>query len=79
MISAGGDTSSNSTTWILYALAKAPKDQERVFQEIREMRERTKGEQLTSKDYDSMRFFNAVIKVCGRVHTNTIQGSHARV
>ncbi|KAJ3786099.1 cytochrome P450 [Lentinula aff. detonsa] len=62
MILAGHETTASTMTWILYALTKSPKDQERIYQEIREMRELTGNQEPTPQDLDSMNFFNAVIK-----------------
>ncbi|KAJ3739149.1 cytochrome P450 [Lentinula detonsa] len=62
MILAGHETTASTMTWILYALTKSPKDQERIYQEIREMRELTGNQEPSPQDLDSMNFFNAVIK-----------------
>ena len=49
---------------LLFELSKSPKDQQRVYAEIQDVRARIGVDtQLTSSDYDSMPFFNAVIKV----------------
>ncbi|KAJ3750230.1 cytochrome P450 [Lentinula detonsa] len=69
IILAGHETTASTTTWILYELGKSLKDQSRVYEEIREMRDRigVDGEP-TASDYDSMPFFNAVIKEGLRLH-----------
>lgn len=65
-------------SWLLYEITRNPKDQERLYQEISNTRERVgPGINLTANDYDSMPFFNAVIKVCvtnvdSMVHVSTI-------
>ncbi|KIK66166.1 hypothetical protein GYMLUDRAFT_38690 [Collybiopsis luxurians FD-317 M1] len=61
-IIAGHETTASTTTWILYELAKNPKCQARLYQEIRETRERIGVNDPTAQDLDSMPFFNAVIK-----------------
>lgn len=50
-------------TWILYALTKNPKDQQKIYREIQEIRERNGDNEPSPQDLDSMPFFNAVIKV----------------
>jgi len=52
--------------WILYELARHPDDQAHVREELEEARKRKResGEEaFSANDYDSMPFFNAVIKV----------------
>lgn len=63
IILAGHETTAGTSGWILYALTKNPKDQERVCQEIRELREQIGDNAPSPQDLDSMPFFNAVIKV----------------
>lgn len=60
---AGHETSASTLSWLLYELSKHPEQQERIRQEIAEVRSRypERGE-LTSQDYDSMKYANAVIK-----------------
>ncbi|KAJ4486289.1 cytochrome P450 [Lentinula aciculospora] len=69
IILAGHETTASTTSWILYELGKSIKDQSRIYEEIREMRDRigASGEP-TASDYDSMPFFNAVIKESLRLH-----------
>lgn len=61
---AGHDTSSGSLTWHFWELAKHPEDLKRVQEEMAALRARNPGE-LTANDYDSMPYFNAVMKVSG--------------
>ncbi|KIK62944.1 hypothetical protein GYMLUDRAFT_259715 [Collybiopsis luxurians FD-317 M1] len=61
-ITAGHETTASTTAWMLYSLARNPKQQSRLYQEIREMRERLGPNAPTAQDLDSMPFLNAVIK-----------------
>ncbi|KAJ3870026.1 cytochrome P450 [Lentinula novae-zelandiae] len=62
-------TNQATTTWLLYELGKSLKDQSRVYDEIREMRSRIGPDvEPIASDYDSMPFFNAVIKEGLRLH-----------
>ncbi|KIK60268.1 hypothetical protein GYMLUDRAFT_168094, partial [Collybiopsis luxurians FD-317 M1] len=63
----GHDTTASSLSFLIWELAKHPKDQEKVFQEIQHVRA-TKGGVLTPSEYDSMPYFNAVIKEGLRLH-----------
>ncbi|KAI3602247.1 cytochrome p450 [Moniliophthora roreri] len=64
VILAGHETTSSMLTWLMYELSRHPKDQERLFQEIKDTRNKTGNEgDLTVNDYDSMPFLNAVIKI----------------
>ncbi|KAF8825221.1 hypothetical protein HHX47_DHR7000590 [Lentinula edodes] len=63
MILAGHETTASTMTWILYALTKNPKDQQKIYREIQEIRERNGDNEPSPQDLDSMPFFNAVIKV----------------
>lgn len=63
IILAGHETTASTSGWILYALTKNPKDQDRVYKEIRELREQIGDNAPSPQDLDSMPFFNAVIKV----------------
>ncbi|KAJ4494835.1 cytochrome P450 [Lentinula edodes] len=62
IILAGHETTASAMTWILYALTKSPKDQEIIYREIQEVRERNGDNEPSPQDLDSMPFFNAVIK-----------------
>ncbi|ESK89570.1 cytochrome p450 [Moniliophthora roreri MCA 2997] len=69
VILAGHETTSSMLTWLMYELSRHPKDQERLFQEIKDTRNKTGNEgDLTVNDYDSMPFLNAVIKEAMRLH-----------
>ncbi|KAK0438171.1 cytochrome P450 [Desarmillaria tabescens] len=63
-IFAGHDTTSNTTSWLLYELSRHPDVQRRIHHEISEMRERDPS----SSDYDSMPILNAAIKETLRFH-----------
>ncbi|KAK7031129.1 hypothetical protein VNI00_013737 [Paramarasmius palmivorus] len=69
VILAGHETSGNTLSWLIYELAKCPADQERLFKEIKHVREQ-KGdsEDLTATDFDSMPFLHAVVKETLRLH-----------
>ncbi|KAG7444714.1 cytochrome P450 [Guyanagaster necrorhizus] len=66
---AGHETTASTLTWTLFELCNHPAQQDRIRAEIAQVRSRyqTKGE-LTSADYDSMPFMNAVIKETLRFH-----------
>ncbi|THU88028.1 cytochrome P450, partial [Dendrothele bispora CBS 962.96] len=72
IILGGNETTASTMTWMLYELARHPEDQRRVREEILELRRRKRAagqdEELNSNDYDSMEFFNAVIKETLRVY-----------
>lgn len=63
---AGHETTSNSLSWILLELARHPKMQSRLRDEIRETEAavRARGDtQFTMADFDAMPYTVAVIKV----------------
>jgi len=69
IILAGHETTASTTAWLLYELTRYSKDQQRAYAEIRDVRARVgAGVELTASDYDSMPFFNAVIKEVLRLH-----------
>ncbi|KAJ3935966.1 MAG: cytochrome P450 [Lentinula lateritia] len=68
MILAGHETTASTMTWILYALTKNPKDQDKIYREIQEIRERNGDHEPSPQDLDSMPFFNAVIKESLRLY-----------
>lgn len=72
VIFAGHETSASSLGWVLYELSKHPKEQEIIFQEIKDVRERTGNESdpLSVKDLDGpgMAHLNRVIKETLRYH-----------
>ncbi|KAJ3737089.1 cytochrome P450 [Lentinula guzmanii] len=69
LILAGHETTASTMSWLLYEITRNPQDQERVYQEIQNVREHAgPGVELTATDYDSMPFFNAVIKEALRLH-----------
>ena len=59
-IFAGHDTTAVAMAWLLYELSTHPKDQEKIRQEIFNASE---SGSFTTKDYDSLPFLNAAIKV----------------
>ncbi|KAF5349867.1 hypothetical protein D9758_014029 [Tetrapyrgos nigripes] len=70
MISAGQETISFSTTYLLYELSQHSEDQARVHHEISDLRAKIGPDSVpTSQDYDSMPYFNAVIKEALRLHS----------
>ncbi|KAF9259745.1 cytochrome P450 [Marasmius fiardii PR-910] len=72
IIFAGHETSASTLSWCLYQLSKHPKEQEIIFQEIKNVREQTRNESdpLTVKDLDGpgMAHLNRVIKETLRLH-----------
>ncbi|KAF9061341.1 cytochrome P450 [Rhodocollybia butyracea] len=68
MILAGHETTASTFTLLMHQLAKNPKDQERLYQEIQEVRERIGEQDPSPQDLDSMPFFNAVIKEILRLY-----------
>ncbi|KAL0066653.1 hypothetical protein AAF712_006256 [Marasmius tenuissimus] len=69
IIFAGHETSASSLNWILYELARHPEYQEKIYQEIKELREQTRNEQeLSSRDVEGLTYLNAVIKESLRLH-----------
>ncbi|KAK0193545.1 cytochrome P450 [Armillaria mellea] len=66
---AGYETTSSTLSWLLYEICKHPEQQKRIRQEIAEVRTRIgAADELSSTDYDSMPFMNAVIKETLRFH-----------
>ncbi|KAL0572297.1 hypothetical protein V5O48_009663 [Marasmius crinis-equi] len=69
IIFAGHETSASSLNWILYELSKNPKDQEKLFHEIKTLREQTGNEgDFSPKDLEGLTYLNAVIKESLRLH-----------
>ncbi|KAK0210062.1 cytochrome P450 [Desarmillaria ectypa] len=64
---AGHDTTANTMAWLLYELSRHPEDQAKVREEIAIAKSNAPGA-LTSSDYDSMPWLNAVIKEVLRYH-----------
>ena len=62
---AGHDSTASSLSWLFLDLARHPKDQQRIREEIASIREKSlTPEALSASDLDAMTFTNAVIKVC---------------
>ncbi|KAK7463547.1 hypothetical protein VKT23_006895 [Stygiomarasmius scandens] len=76
MILAGHETTGHTAVWLLYALAQHPEQQRRILEEIQEVRKRKvdarEDKQFTPHDYDSMPFFNAVIKEALRLYPTSL-------
>ncbi|THV07077.1 PAH-inducible cytochrome P450 monooxygenase PC-PAH 1 [Dendrothele bispora CBS 962.96] len=74
MILAGHETTGSTSIWLFYELAKRPEYQERIWNEIEEVRRKkeergeNREENFTPNEYDSMPFFNAIIKEVLRFH-----------
>ncbi|KAJ3867329.1 cytochrome P450 [Lentinula novae-zelandiae] len=69
IILAGNETTSSTMSWMLYELSKHADSQTRVYKEITILRAQTGCHvSLTSAQYDSMPYFNAVIKETLRLH-----------
>jgi cytochrome P450 len=63
---AGHETTASTTTWALYELARHPKFQDEVREEIKTMRERAAqrgDDELSVADLDSMKYLLALMKV----------------
>ncbi|KAG7443769.1 cytochrome P450 [Guyanagaster necrorhizus] len=66
---AGHETTASTLTWSLFELCNHPEQQNRISAEILQVRSRHGSTgKLTSEDYDSMPFMNAVIKETLRFH-----------
>jgi hypothetical protein len=64
IIQAGHHTVGSLLSWICYELAKNPRDQERISEEIKVFRaQHGEDAEFTAKDYDKMSYLNAVIQV----------------
>ncbi|KAF5371679.1 hypothetical protein D9758_003487 [Tetrapyrgos nigripes] len=68
LILAGHETTAYTMCWILYELAMRPEQQEKIVGELAEIRLRNPAGYLTAQEYDSMPFFNAIIKEGLRLH-----------
>ncbi|KAL0058259.1 hypothetical protein AAF712_015083 [Marasmius tenuissimus] len=67
LIQAGHHTTGYTLSWILYELSTHPEDQAKVYQEIKQAREKNRGE-FASSDYDSMSHLTLVLKEVLRLH-----------
>ncbi|KAJ4470221.1 cytochrome P450, partial [Lentinula aciculospora] len=69
IILAGNETTASIMSWMLYELSRNPDSQTRLHEEIARLRIQTGYYvSLTSAHYDSMPYFNAVIKETLRLH-----------
>ncbi|KAI3609923.1 cytochrome p450 [Moniliophthora roreri] len=53
LLQAGHHTTGYSLAWILYELSQHPADQQRVYEEIKQLRNKSEGN-FTAKDYDNL-------------------------
>ncbi|ESK86106.1 cytochrome p450, partial [Moniliophthora roreri MCA 2997] len=53
LLQAGHHTTGYSLAWILYELSQHPADQQRVYEEIKQLRNKSEGN-FTAKDYDDL-------------------------
>jgi len=63
---AGHDTTASTLSWVFYELARRPEVQQKLRQEIREMKKQVseRGDlDLSVADVDSMKYLSAIIKV----------------
>ncbi|KAK1222074.1 hypothetical protein PQX77_015099 [Marasmius sp. AFHP31] len=67
---AGHETTASTLNWLLYELSRNPKWQQRLIQEIQDVREETGRSDgpLTVKDVEGMPVLNAIIKETLRFH-----------
>lgn len=71
---AGHDTTASSVMWGLYELSRHPECQHRIREELSQIRLRMSergNDTVTMADLESMRYFNAFIKVSFRVYNDT--------
>ncbi|KAL0061738.1 hypothetical protein AAF712_011411 [Marasmius tenuissimus] len=69
MTFAGHETTASTLNWVLYELSYNPEWQEKLFQEIQDIRGRARKDgSLTVEDLESMPVLNAVIKETLRFH-----------
>ncbi|KAK7469038.1 hypothetical protein VKT23_003532 [Stygiomarasmius scandens] len=69
LLLAGHETTASTTGWLLYELCKHPEDQQKIVDEIQEIR-RTKNRtgELIMSDYASAPYLNAVVREALRFH-----------
>ncbi|KAJ8077814.1 hypothetical protein PM082_002249 [Marasmius tenuissimus] len=69
IIFAGHETTAFTMNWVLYELSRNPKVQEKLFHEIKQVREQTRNDgELLAKDLEGMAYLNAVIRETLRFH-----------
>ncbi|KAF9265928.1 cytochrome P450 [Marasmius fiardii PR-910] len=69
LLLAGHETTASTTGWLLYELCKHPEDQQRIVNEIQEIRRtKNRGAELHMSDYASAPYLNAVVKEALRFH-----------
>ncbi|EEB90869.1 hypothetical protein MPER_10868, partial [Moniliophthora perniciosa FA553] len=64
LLQAGHHTTGYSLAWILYELSRHPTDQQRIYEDIKQLRSRTQGN-FTAKDYDDLA--NGWLGLCVKV------------
>ncbi|KAK1236103.1 hypothetical protein PQX77_000647 [Marasmius sp. AFHP31] len=67
LIQAGHHTTGYTLAWTLFELSTHPEDQAKVYQEIKQAREKNRGE-FASSDYDSLSYLTLVLKEVLRLH-----------
>ncbi|KAK1221162.1 hypothetical protein PQX77_016039 [Marasmius sp. AFHP31] len=74
IIFVGHETTAITMNWVLYELSRHPKDQEKLFQEIRDARERNGNDgEFSVKDLEGMIYLNAVIRETLRLHPIVVE------
>uniref|UniRef100_A0A0W0F7E9 Cytochrome p450 n=1 Tax=Moniliophthora roreri TaxID=221103 RepID=A0A0W0F7E9_MONRR len=69
LIQAGHHTTGNSLAWIIYEFSRHPEDQEKIFKEIKAIRDKTGNNgEFMAQDYDSMEWLTVCVKEALRLH-----------
>jgi alkylphenol/PAH-inducible cytochrome P450 monooxygenase len=63
LLLAGHETTANSLTWFLWEVAKHPESQERIREEIADLRRRRGEKPFSAVDLDNMAYTQAALKV----------------
>jgi cytochrome P450 len=63
LLLAGHETTATSFTWFLWEVAKHPESQERIREEIANLRRRRGESQFSAVDLDNMTYTQAALKV----------------
>jgi cytochrome P450 len=63
LLLAGHETTANSLTWFLWEVAKHPESQERIREEIADLRRRRAEKPFSAVDLDNMAYTQAALKV----------------
>jgi cytochrome P450 len=68
LLMAGHDTTASSMCWFFHEVCKHPESQDRIRQEIADMRARSTNDEWTTAELDNMTYTQAALKVmAGRV------------